>query len=567
MGNDLNCDVAIIGGGPGGSTTAALLRKYAPSLSVHIFEKEAFPRDHVGESQLPGISSILAEMGVWDKVEAADFPIKLGATLLWGRSQELWDFDFIPPEFYSDDVRPGRYEGPRQQTAFHVDRAIYDKILLDHAAVMGAIVHQPRQVKEIRHSDDRVESLLLDDGRSITARYYVDASGNPAILRRALGIETTVPTSLMNVAFWDYWKDAEWAVRIGKHGTRIQVMSVDYGWLWFIPIGNSLTSVGLVVPAYYYKESKKSPEELYRQAIEECPRISSLLENAKPEGRFAATKDWSFVADRATGANWFLVGESAGFADPILSAGMTITQSAARELAYTINEIEKGDLDPKWLKAEFGSRQITRVRNHIRFADYWYSSNAQLKDLKSYTSQIAKDVGLTLDPEEAWRWIALGGFVDTDLNAGTGSFSIEFIKSMGEFLSELEFESPLLSCNTYDLNLTGTVEAARARYESGRVFQTICLERGKRLFPIDGVYGLIHDNLRVNRLLPDILKRLELDTEHLKAKNPRLRGKIIMHFLRGLEALTYDGWVMAGKDPNIPMPDLKTTYKSVHWSH
>src|SRR5277367_4166086 len=91
-------DVAIIGGGPAGSTVGCLLKKYDPKLRVVIFEREVFPRDHIGESLLPPISAILSEMGCWDAIEAANFPIKIGATYRWGKQPELWDFDFIPRE-------------------------------------------------------------------------------------------------------------------------------------------------------------------------------------------------------------------------------------------------------------------------------------------------------------------------------------------------------------------------------------------------------------------------------------------------------------------------------------
>src|SRR5471030_3177304 len=138
----MDCDVAIIGGGPAGATAGVLLKKYNPDLRVTVFEREKFPRDHIGESQLPAISSILNEMGCWDKVEAANFPIKIGSTNRWGKNPELWDFEFVRSEDFIDAPRPGKYEGIRRSTAFQVDRAIYDKILLDHTAEMGVDVRQ-----------------------------------------------------------------------------------------------------------------------------------------------------------------------------------------------------------------------------------------------------------------------------------------------------------------------------------------------------------------------------------------------------------------------------------------
>ena len=170
-------DVAIVGGGPSGSTAATLLKKYNPDLNVLVLEKEKFPRDHIGESQLPSIGPILHEMGVWDKVEAAGFPIKIGASYTWGREGEQWDFDFYPLESWRDEPRPAQYEGQRRQTAFQVDRAIYDDILLRHAEQMGAQVREQVKVTEVLVDGQRVAGLRLDTGETVTARYYLDASG------------------------------------------------------------------------------------------------------------------------------------------------------------------------------------------------------------------------------------------------------------------------------------------------------------------------------------------------------------------------------------------------------
>ena len=215
-------DVAIVGGGPAGSTAGALLKKYNPDLSVAIFEKEKFPRDHVGESQLPLIGRILNEMGVWERVEAAGFPIKVGATYRWGSSPDLWDFNFAPPEQFETIERPGKYEGVRISTAWQVDRAIYDKILLDFAAELGCEVFEETAGEGVVRDDpDTIDHLTITrDGErdEVRARHYVDASGRPGALRRKLPIEVTTPGSLKNVAFWDYWENAEWAAEIGVGG-------------------------------------------------------------------------------------------------------------------------------------------------------------------------------------------------------------------------------------------------------------------------------------------------------------------------------------------------------------
>src|SRR5579859_2455675 len=142
-------DVVIIGGGPAGSTTGAILKKYMPEARVLILEREHFPRPHVGESQLPPITQVLEEMNCWDKVEAAGFPIKIGALYRWGSTDDLWRFDFLIGEEYDETPRPARLEGQRLQTTFHVERSIFDEILLDHAAEFGCVVCEGAKVTKI----------------------------------------------------------------------------------------------------------------------------------------------------------------------------------------------------------------------------------------------------------------------------------------------------------------------------------------------------------------------------------------------------------------------------------
>ncbi|HLK14926.1 MAG TPA: NAD(P)/FAD-dependent oxidoreductase [Fimbriimonadaceae bacterium] len=552
----MNCDVAVIGGGPGGSTLGTYLKLHKPELDVQIFERELFPRDHVGESQLPIISHYLNEMGVWDRIEAADFPIKIGATYKWGKTKKLWDFDFLPTSYpYQDRPRPDKFDGQRHFTAFQVDRAIYDKILLDFAEEKGCSVHQGVKVAKVNVEGDRVTGLGLDTGEAVTADTYIDASGHSGILRRAFDVDVEYPTNLQNIAVWDYWQNAEWAESIGVGGTRVQVMSLPYGWLWFIPLGPTRTSVGLVTPAVYYKQSGRRPEELYRQALEEEPRIAYLMRNAECENKLATTKDWSFLASRLYGENWYLVGESAGFADPILAAGLSITHASAREAAFTMLEIQRGKLDAKWLKDEYQRLQTNRVLNHIRFADYWYSANAQFEDLIDHTRKIAELNGLDLSPQKAWQWLGQGGFIDDDLNAGTGTLSLTAIKGLGECLTPMEVEHPLTKYNVLKMNLEGAKFIHRAAYEQGGVQQYDAYERDGKLLPLVGVYEVIVDILQKTSTLPGIGRELQA----LKLANPGnqlFKTYVLDRVPVAFEALIAGGWVVGSYDPKLPVAPI-----------
>ena len=376
----------------------------------------------------------------------------------------------------------------------------------------------------------------------------MDASGNAGLLRRALDVPTDSPSSLRNIAIWDYWQNAEWAVEIGVGGTRIQVMSLGWGWLWFIPMGPTRTSVGLVVPAAYYKASGLRPADLYARAVAEEPRIASLLKNATSEGKLESTKDWSFLAQRHAGENWFLVGECAGFADPILSAGVTMAQVSARQLAYTIAEIERGEHPAKWLKAQFEAGQKERILTHIRFGDYWYTANAQFTDLQAFTAELARDAGLDLSPAKAWQWISQGGFITQDLRIGTGGFGLSGALKLGEFLSDLDVDLALERNNVLTLDLRGATWKETAVYHEGRVYREPCYVRGDRVLPVYSQVGLMVDLLRRESRFPAIVQRL-LDM----ARIDPFVASCLPIVPETLEAMISDGWVKASYDPKLPL--------------
>lgn len=548
MSNEAHYDVAIIGGGPSGSTAGTLLKQSAPHLSVAILEREAFPRDHVGESLLPPIGLILEEMGIWDRVEAANFPVKIGATYRWGRTPELWDLNFIPDEEFKNEPRPAKHVGQRRRTAFQVDRSIYDKILLDRAVEVGCEVREQTRVTRVRREGDAVTGLELNSGEVVTAKHYVDASGSAGVIAKAMEVPIDAPTTLRNIAIWDYWQNTDWAVEIGVGGTRIQVMSLGWGWIWFIPMGPTRTSIGLVVPASYYKESGLRPAELYERALAEEPRIAELTQNATREGKLASTKDWSFLAQRHYGKNWFLLGECAGFADPILSAGVTMVMVTARQLAYTIAELERGEVDGQWLREQFEAGQKERILTHVRFADYWYTANAQFTDLQGFTSQLAADAGLDLTPQKAWQWISQGGFITSDLRIGTGGFNISHALKIGEFLSDLDVQLSLEKNNVLKLNLAGATRKEVAVYHQGRVFREECYMRGDRILPLHSQILMLVDVLQEESRYPFIMRRI---TEI--AKQSAFVAHVLPEVPETLEAMISDGWIDASYDPRLPL--------------
>jgi flavin-dependent dehydrogenase len=550
-------DVLVVGGGPAGSTVGSMLRTYNPGLSVGIMDKENFPRDHVGESQLPGVSNILAEMGCWDKVEAQNFPIKLGAVYRWGNDMEPWNFDFVDHSLIPTTPRPHKYEGGRTRTAFQVDRKIYDKVLIDHAAEIGCTVDQGVQMTNVNKDGDRILSMDFSDGRTRTAKHYVDASGAPAVVRRQMGVETSAPDELRNIAFWDYWDGADWGVDLGVDVNRIHVRSIAYGWLWFIPISRTRTSVGFVTLSKHFKSTGLSKEEMYEKALKDEPFLSGLLANATRQNKVRAIKDWSFMAERMHGENWFMVGEACGFADPILAAGLLLHQGSAKECAFTINEIEIGEQDEQWLRDRYTDRNKKNLWQYVRFAQFWYAANGCFSDLQNHCADIAKEGGLKLEPKQAWRWLSQGGFaLEEVLNPAAGSFDPLTSKDiLGSFLGE-QIRPSVEKYNVFKLNIHGATQDKLGYASGGRIHAVPCYKKQEYYLPLGGTYGNMVHILERTDDLGQIIQMIQGINPSMSEYEQR---SMVHHHLAALDTMIDEGWVLTKVDPKRPI------FKDPNW--
>ncbi len=551
----------------------SLLRKYHPQAKVLILEREHFPREHVGESQLPPVTMVLEEMDCWEKVEAVGFPVKTGALYRWGNSDDLWRFDFLVGQEYDEKPRPGKLEGQRYQTTFHVERSIFDEILLDHAGQFGCEVCEGTRVTKIEATGDRIDALkiegdnlpsMADEHGYVRAKHYVDATGHVGMLRRAIGVHVNEPTSLKNIAVWRYWKSPDWESieGVGKGGIRVRVMSLGNGWIWFIPISKDRASVGFVTHAEHYKQSGLTPAELYSKALQDEPHIAELLSTATEDGDIRSTKDWSFLASRMVGENWMLVGESAGFADPILAGGMSLAMAGAREAAYIHAAILSQEHDADWLKSWYAETQTRRISQHIKFADYWYSANGHFSDLQAYTSQIAAEAGLDLNPVDAFRWLGTGGFVSDDLTAPVvGTYRLGAVKSAMQILSGLPANWEINRANQFTLNLEGSSVVQVPYCRDGKIDKVKCYQRGASLLPMIGIYRIVFRALGRESDAAGLVKQLKMmiaSTEGITEPYNAFLGA-----LDALEGMVAEGWITPGVREGRPFMNVTLDEASV----
>jgi flavin-dependent dehydrogenase len=340
-------DLIVVGGGPAGSTLAGLAKKYEPSASVLILEKDPFPRHHVGESLLPGAIPVLKELGVHAKIDAEGFPRKMGVVFVWGDDRKPWDADFNNLNLAMVE-KYGRMLDA--EFSWQALRSRYDEILLDHAAGLGAEVRFGWRAVSAVEEDGRVVGVVIEkDGRRETLRCgtLADCSGQSGFLGAQRGVRS-FDEDLKNVAGYAYFKGAKWKFEYQGHPdkTKIFVCSVPEGWFWYIPLSKDMVSVGLVSKAKFVKEHADGRDfrKYFFGALERCAEIQPLLKQAElmadvdpraPGKDFFSAADWSYQNERACGDGWLAAGDAAFFLDPLLSSGVMMAHLSGHRAAYT----------------------------------------------------------------------------------------------------------------------------------------------------------------------------------------------------------------------------------------
>jgi flavin-dependent dehydrogenase len=305
-------DVIVIGGGPAGSTSATLLAQRG--LSVLLLERERFPRFQIGESLLPYNNDLLDRLGITESLEQGDFFPKYGAEFVTGDGQIAYTFRF-------DRNLPEGY-----QRTFQVKRAEFDLLLLRNAAAAGVEVREQTAVASVELDDPDRAVVQLTTGEKLESRFVVDASGHGSIVGQRYGGRSEVE-ALKKVAFFAHYRNVPRPS--GRDAGNTIIVVLRDAWFWLIPITGELMSVGLVVERDHVKNCGLQPEELLEKTICETPYMAERMKNAERVTQIYARKDFSYAMRRMVGKNYALVGDAAGFLDPIFSTGVFLAMKSA----------------------------------------------------------------------------------------------------------------------------------------------------------------------------------------------------------------------------------------------
>jgi flavin-dependent dehydrogenase len=350
-------DVVVVGGGPAGATASTLIAQ--KGYKVVLFEREHFPRFHIGESLIPETYWVLERLGMLEKLKNSHFVKKHSVRFVSASGK-------LSAPFYFWDNKPHECS----QT-WQVVRSEFDTMMLNNAREHGVEAHEGVRVLDVLFDGDRAVGVKAqtEDGHveQVRAEVVVDATGQSTMLQNRLKLRVWDPV-LNKGAIWTYWKGARRDTGRDEGATIVIQTPNKKGWFWYIPLHNDMVSVGVVGPFSYLFKGRGSHEQTYNAEVELCPAVKDRIAEATRETGFFATKDFSYRAKQIAGPGWVLVGDAFGFLDPLYSSGVLLAIKSGEMAADAIAAgLQKGDVSAEQLGKWSGvfNQGVDRMRRLV----------------------------------------------------------------------------------------------------------------------------------------------------------------------------------------------------------
>ncbi|HEY2558905.1 MAG TPA: NAD(P)/FAD-dependent oxidoreductase [Caldimonas sp.] len=341
-GAELRCDVLVVGGGPAGSTIAALLAE--AGRDVVVIEKAHHPRFHIGESLLPANAALFDKLGLRAQVEAI--------------GMQKYGVEFVSPDHdHRQFIEFTEAWDKSMPYAWQVRRSELDELLFRDAAGKGARTFEGQRVREVAFEDGGAIATVEDENGIRSrwrAKFVVDASGRDTLLANQLRCKEKNRRHNSS-ALYGHYTGAE---RLpGKLEGNITIFWFEHGWFWFIPLVDGTTSIGAVCWPYYLKSRQKPLPEFFADTIALCPALAARLAGAELiDGRVYATGNYSYASGRSSGDRFLMIGDAYAFVDPVFSSGVYLAMQSAFDGARVVEAVLDGRRDAAALRRAFDHR-------------------------------------------------------------------------------------------------------------------------------------------------------------------------------------------------------------------
>ena len=341
-------DAVIIGGGPAGSSSAAILAEYGHRALV--LEREKFPRYHIGESLIPFTYQPLKRLGLIPMMKSSGFVKKYSVVFISRNGKASQPFYFF-----------NRYDRDSVAQTWQVLRSEFDQMLLDNARDKGAEVIEEITVKELLRENGRVAGVRAQKKSGETVEFRapitLDCSGKEAFTSVRNGWRTPDP-GLNKVAVWTYYKGSKREPGIDEGQTTVAYVS-EKGWFWHIPQHNDMVSVGVVAEGKYLtRDGVREPEQIFKREIEQNAWVKDHLSAGRQVGQYFLTSEYTHHARHCGSEGLLLVGDAFAFLDPVFSSGLMLALKSGTAAG---EEIHKAILEQ-----DFSPQRFTEYARYMR---------------------------------------------------------------------------------------------------------------------------------------------------------------------------------------------------------
>jgi flavin-dependent dehydrogenase len=353
-------DAIVMGGGPAGSTVAAMLAD--KGRRVLLLEREKFPRYHIGESLIPYTYFPLKRLGMLEKLEASHFPRKYSVQFVSTNGRRSVPFYFF--EHFDHEAA----------VTWQVVRSEFDQMLLDNAREKGAQVMEETTVRELIREDGAVRGVkaVAKNGETLEFRapITIDATGRDAFSVTRNGWKVRDP-QLNKIAVWTYYKGAQRDAGKDEGATTVAYVP-EKGWFWYIPLPDDIISVGIVAEQAYLYNDTRDLEVIFQREVKNNTWIEQHLAVGQQTGPYRVTGEYSYRSRHCAENGMVLAGDAFAFLDPVFSSGVFLALRSGEMAADAVDEaLNAGDFSAARF-LEYGTQLCYGIESMRRLVYSFY---------------------------------------------------------------------------------------------------------------------------------------------------------------------------------------------------